>query len=179
MVATSPLESQLPDRVFLPSQDWTLNTTDLNQLLPSHSARLMYLEQPRSSLAMSTTMAMIFPVVILENSAFVKSLHCSSDGSISITFSDLKAFGKARQWPEKDLVLVTNRLSCNAAHERGVFLTQQIIHDLEALVVTVQTQSVAWKDVAKTMTIDYLEIEDKSDLHRASEVDQDGSHGEL
>lgn len=76
-------------------------------------------------------------------------------------------------------MLVTNRLSCNTADERRVYLTQQIIHDLEALMVTVQTQSVAWKDVAKTMTIDYLEIEDRSDSHGASEVDQDGSHGEL
>lgn len=136
----------------------------------------MYLEQPRSSLAMSTTMATIFPVVILENSAFIKSLHCASESSISITFSDLRAFTKAEEWPKKDLVLVTNRHSCNAADERGVYLTQDISFHRGSLSVNIQARSVSWKDVAKTMTIDYLEIQEKSDLHTA---EGDVLHSEL
>jgi hypothetical protein len=170
--ATSPLEEQLPDRIFLPSQDWTVDRKDLEHLVPNYSSRLVFLEEPRSSLAMSTTMTMMFPTIILENSAFVRSIRCPSNVSIAIQISNAEAFEKIRQWPENDLVLVTNRLSCNAANERGVFLTHKTTFDLDTSVVDIEARKVSWKDVAKTMQIDYLEIEgrdeagaDQTDLH--------------
>jgi hypothetical protein len=161
--ATSPLEEQSPDRIFLPGQDWSVNRADLEHLVPSYSSRLMFLEEPQSSLAMSTTMTMMFPTIILENSAFVRSVRCSSNVSMAIQISNAEAFEKIRQWPGNDLVLVTNRLSCNPANERGIFLTHETNFDLDTLVVEIETRRVSWKEVAKTMQIDYLEIEGRED----------------
>jgi hypothetical protein len=122
-------------RMFLPSQDWSVDRKDLEHLVPSYSSRLMFLEEPRSSLAMSTTMTMMFPTIILENSAFVRSIRCSSNVSIAIQVSNAEAFGKIRQRPGNDLVLVTNKLSCNPVNERGVFLTHETNFDLDTSVV--------------------------------------------
>jgi hypothetical protein len=63
--ATSPLEEHSPDRIFLPGQDWSVNRADLEHLVPNYSSRLMFFEEPQSSLAMSTTMTMMFPTIIL------------------------------------------------------------------------------------------------------------------
>ncbi|KAI4724305.1 hypothetical protein E4T49_07958 [Aureobasidium sp. EXF-10728] len=177
--ATSPPTEQRPGRKFLPSQDWSLDRNDLKHLVPGYSSRLIFLEQPRSSLAMSTTMTMIQPAVILENSASVKSLRCSENGSITLELSSMEAFERTQEWPVKDLVLVTNRLSCNPADERGVFLTRGIDYDLDRLALKIQARAVSWKDVAKTMTIDYLEIDAEDDVEETSESTRDQLREEL
>jgi hypothetical protein len=124
---------------------------------------------------MSTTMTMTFPTIILENSAFISSIHCSSNVSIVIQMSTADAFEQTQQWPEKDMVLVTNRLSCNPANERGVFLTQMSSFDHDTLVVKIEARPVSWKDVAKTMQIDYLKMEDQDNVGEEHPM----SHNEL
>lgn len=171
-IATLVQDDDLTDRSFLPSQDWSVDTNDLKHLIPSFTSKLMFLEQPRTSLAMSTTMDMIFPAVLLENSALIATVRCTPDHqNIAIKLATLEAFQRVMEWPDKDLVLITNRLSCNGPSERGVYLSRQNTWNPDTLSLQIQAKEVSWKDVAKTMTIDYLGTESQS-VQDAEEIRQ-------
>ncbi|KEQ90398.1 hypothetical protein AUEXF2481DRAFT_45143 [Aureobasidium subglaciale EXF-2481] len=158
-------------RTFLPARDWTINHREFSQLDTTTTATLMFMEEPSSSMAMSTTMDMIYQTLILENSAYVNRVVCSSSSSssptmtnIEVSFRNEHAFERSSHWPEESIVLITNSKTCNPRAERGVFLTKKSVYDAESLCVRFEALAVTWTDVANTMAISYLELEQKDSV---------------
>jgi hypothetical protein len=159
------LEMSIPlSQMFLPACDWTIDRNDLSQLDTTTTATLMFAQDLPSSMAMSTTMGMIYQTLVLENSAYIDRVLCSTSPiaattNIVVSIRDERAFRQSSNWPAGPTVLIIHSKTCNSGAERGVFLTKETAHDAESLAVRFEAIAVTRKDVASTMAIDYLEID--------------------
>ncbi|KAI9732131.1 MAG: hypothetical protein M1834_004227 [Cirrosporium novae-zelandiae] len=147
--------STASDKTVYPVANPNVDRTDLSYLVPSKTCTLNYAEDPEEgTYAASIKFAMKYNQVTLEDSAYIISYSCSGT-SITITFSSAEAFTTAQQWPQSELVLITNCATCNSNKERGVYMVQSYSADSESLTMVCQVATSSWPDVASTMEISY------------------------
>jgi hypothetical protein len=97
---------------------------------------------------------MLYLQVTLENSDLIDTITCTT-GTISMNFTTSFGFLSASQWPQTNLVLITNIDGCNSAQQRGVYMVNSYTTNSTAFSITLQVTSQTWSDVAETMEISY------------------------
>lgn len=98
---------------------------------------------------------MLYPQVTLENSQDIDTVVCSGDDIMTIVLSTKVAYNIVSQWPQSNLILITNTASCNSASQRGVYMVSSYTADESSLTVTLQISATTWADVSETMQISY------------------------
>lgn len=102
-----------------------------------------------------------YPTIILENSAKI-SYHCDANKShLVVDTIDAEGVTLVSSWP-LDLVVITNKDSCNSDGERGVFQITGCENcagskDMEVGPLIFHISPKEWRDVATTMKVAYLD----------------------
>lgn len=129
--------------------------------MPHYSASLLYAEKPTTIPAMATTFDTNHPMVILENSARIDYSCDTSKSRLAIRPLDDESMHLIRSWPD-DLVVVTNKVSCNSKDGRGIFLITGRVENednmgtgMEPLVFHLSAKELA--DVATTVQVAYID----------------------
>ncbi|KAH8596648.1 hypothetical protein B0O99DRAFT_509693 [Bisporella sp. PMI_857] len=79
---------------------------------------------------------MKYPTVVLEDIDAISNVDCTSN-SVILTFADANVFALSQQTWTGKFVFVTNNLGdCDAELERGLFVVDRIVYDVENLVAT-------------------------------------------
>jgi hypothetical protein len=123
-------------------------------LSPSTYATLYYAEPAPGTTVVDVEYAMLYPQVTLENSDLIDTVSCTTS-TISMNFTTNFGFLSASQWPQTNLVLITNSDGCNSAQQRGVYMVNSYTTNSTALSLTFQVTAQTWSDVAETMEISY------------------------
>jgi hypothetical protein len=154
---------------FYPIVDTTIDRNADYPLHPHYSATLLFSGEPGTTLAVATMFDTRYPTVILENSARI-NYHCHANKSRSVVDTvDAEGMTLVRSWPD-NLVVITNKDSCNPDGERGVF---QIIgcencaggKEMGVRPLVFHISQRGWKDVATTIKIAYLDAVFEVGLH--------------
>ncbi|PCG98545.1 Hypothetical protein PENO1_057580 [Penicillium occitanis (nom. inval.)] len=138
----------------LPALDPSVDLSSPLNLPPSMYATLYY-AQPSGSIIVQVVYTMLYPQVTLENSQHIDTVTCSSGDTMTIVLSTKVAYSIVSQWPQSDLILITNTASCNSASQRGVYMVSSYTADESSLTVTLQIAATTWADVSETMQISY------------------------
>ncbi|KAF5014457.1 hypothetical protein F66182_14552 [Fusarium sp. NRRL 66182] len=115
----------------------------------------LYYAQPSGSTIVQVVYTMLYPQVTLENSQDIDTVVCSGDDIMTIVLSTKVAYNIVSQWPQSNLILITNTASCNSASQRGVYMVSSYTADESSLTVTLQISATTWADVSETMQISY------------------------
>ncbi|RAO71303.1 uncharacterized protein BHQ10_007315 [Talaromyces amestolkiae] len=138
----------------LPAIDPSVDLSSPLNLPPSMYATLYY-AQPSGSTIVQVVYTMLYPQVTLENSQDIDTVTCSGGETMTIVLSTKVAYNIVSQWPQSDLILITNTASCNSASQRGVYMVSSYTADESSLTVTLQISATTWADVSETMQISY------------------------
>lgn len=124
-------------------------------LVPSNNAILNYAEASPGTSAASVNFTLLYPAVVLENSAFIGNVTCSGKYLSFKLNSDNGAFAAVQKWSKSGLVLITKSYSCNKANERGVYMVSDYLSKLSDLTFQFKVTSVKFDQIAKSMKISY------------------------
>ncbi|CAD0098250.1 unnamed protein product [Aureobasidium mustum] len=164
VVLASPIlahTTKITEKTFYPIADTTIDQYGESQLMPHYSGALLYFEKPATTPSMSTAFDTTHPMVILENSARIDYSCDTSNSRLAVRAFDDESMDLIRSWPD-DLVVVTNKVSCNSNDERGIFLitgreeSEDSTRDgMEPLIFHLSRKEL--KDVATTVHVAYLD----------------------
>jgi hypothetical protein len=126
----------------------------LVNLAPSDYATLYYAQPAPGTTVIEVEYAMLYPQVTLETTKQIDTVQCSGS-TMKITFANQGAFSVANQWPQSNLILITNSAGCNPTTQRGVYKASSYTGSSLALTITLQVASTSWGAVSSTMEISY------------------------
>ncbi|EED16609.1 hypothetical protein TSTA_016840 [Talaromyces stipitatus ATCC 10500] len=138
----------------LPALDPNIDLSSLLNLSPSMYATLYY-AQPYGSTIVQVVYTMLYSQVTLENSQNIDTVTCSGGNTMTIVTKTKVAYNIINQWPQSDLILITNTASCNSASQRGVYTVTSYTTDESNLTITLKISAATWTDVSETMQISY------------------------
>lgn len=171
-VLASPIvldNSDLTQKTFYPISDTTIDRNADYPLCPHYSIALLFSEKSETTPAISTTFDTRYPTVLLENSARI-SYHCDVNTShLIVETFDNEGLSLVSSWPN-DLVVITNKDSCNSNGERGVFKITGCENcaggkEMGVRPLIFHVSQKQWKDVATTMRIAYSDAAFESGIH--------------
>ncbi|RDW58590.1 hypothetical protein BP6252_13066 [Coleophoma cylindrospora] len=158
LLESDPGSALREDINVLPVPNINLDRDDPNNWTPSTVALLDYAEPSGlGTTAVSLRFQMLVPQVTLENIADIVDVTCANQ-IITLLLRNEDALARSNQWPQINLVLITNHAGCNPVDERGVYLVKGFTSVLDSLSIVLNVFMVGWKDVAESMKISYGNI---------------------
>lgn len=156
-----PSTTKTTAKAFYPVADTTVDQYADPQLMPHYSVSLLYAEKPATILTRATSFDTRYRSVILENSARIDYSCDTSKTRLAIRPFDDESMHLIRSWPD-DLIVVTNKVSCNSNDERGIFLITGRDENEDSL--TIRSKPLIFHisrkeltDVATTMQVTYID----------------------
>jgi hypothetical protein len=137
-ILTCSAESDMPkNTTLLPIANNNANRTLVLNLVPSKFATLYYTKPAPGAQALSLGFAMLYHLVTLEGSSLITSMVCTLD-SITITVTSQDALTMLPQWPESNMVVMTNNQGCDPSDERRIYLMSSSVMDGVGILITLQ-----------------------------------------
>ncbi|KAE8209152.1 hypothetical protein CF327_g6832 [Tilletia walkeri] len=147
-----------------PTVPWNKDLTDLNNLLPTSAAVLLWTDSGVVDLAPALLLAAMktdlnFPTVVLSHSSWVGQIKCSTT-LLEVPFKSAASYAfVSKHWNRKDaFMIVTRSEGCSAANspdDRTFWLVKGLVFDDAHLTVDVTAVELAIEDAVGHIEIEF------------------------
>ncbi|RDW58463.1 hypothetical protein BP5796_12393 [Coleophoma crateriformis] len=160
----APVISDTPSQMvtLAPNVHWSVDTNDVNNLIPSFSSDLYYASAPTIDAGVVHDFAVVngsntYPAIVLDHSSLISSIQCGTSKMV-ISFSNSEAFSIVQNTWTNTYLIITSSTSCQTsanANNRGFFIVNSTVFKPDLLTVVLDAITVGIQDALSDIDVSF------------------------